>query len=317
MIEYDKALYVPGLDLWLDATRVKDFSFVSHAHTDHATRHRKVLATPETLVLLEHRRGRTQAVTALFNQPLTLADHRVTLFPAGHILGSAQILIEGEQRLVYTGDFKLRPGVCARPAEVKQCDILVMECTFGQPQYIFPPKEQTIERLVNFIQKTLLEGMSPVVLGYTLGKGQEALKIVGDAGYAAVVHDSIYQIARIYEQLGVEFGPYEKFPAGDLEGKVVVAPTYLRRKQLREHLGRFRTVYLTGWGMNPDRRFALGVDLVLPLSDHADFNELVEYVRQADPQKVCTVHGSPQFAAHLRELGFDARHLPERQMELF
>ena len=130
MIEYDKALYIPALDLWLDATRVKDFSFVSHAHTDHATRHRRVLATPETLVLLEHRRGRTQAVTALFNQPLTLADHRVTLFPAGHILGSAQILIEGEQSLVYTGDFKLRPGVCARPAEVKQCDILVMAVSY-------------------------------------------------------------------------------------------------------------------------------------------------------------------------------------------
>jgi Cft2 family RNA processing exonuclease len=317
MIEYDKALYVPALDLWMDAGRVKDFSFVSHAHTDHATRHRKVLATPETLTLLEHRRGRTQAVTAYFGQPLTIEDHQVTLFPAGHILGSAQILIEGEQRLIYTGDFKLRPGACARPAEVNVCDILVMECTFGQPHYIFPPFEQTLERLIDFIDKTLLEGMTPVVLGYTLGKGQEALKIVGQAGYTTAVHESIYSIARIYEKFGVEFGTYEKFTGNDLEGKVVVAPTYLRRKQLREQIKRFRTVYLTGWGLDPDRRFALGVDLILPLSDHADFNELVEYVRRVNPKKVYTVHGFPQFAAHLRELGFDARHLPEQQMELF
>jgi Cft2 family RNA processing exonuclease len=317
MIEYDKALYIPALDLWLDATRVKDFSFVSHAHTDHATRHRKVLATPPTLMLLEHRRGRTQAVTVPFNQPLILSNHQVTLFPSGHILGSAQILIEGDRRLVYTGDFKLHPGACARPSEVRACDILVMESTFGLPQYVFPPVQETIERLANFIHKTLLEGMTPVVLGYTLGKGQEALKIVGQLGYPAAVHEAIYSIARIYEKLGVEFGPYEKFPVSDLEGKVVVAPTYLRRKRLREHLKRFRTVYLTGWGMDPNRRFALGVDLVLPLSDHADFNELVEYVRQVSPKKVYTVHGFPQFAAHLRNLGFDARHLPERQLELF
>jgi Cft2 family RNA processing exonuclease len=317
MIEYDKALYVPALDLWLDATRVKDFSFVSHAHTDHATRHRRVLATPETLELLEHRRGRTQAMTAPFNQPLTLTDHQVTLFPAGHILGSAQILIEGDRRLVYTGDFKLHSGVCARPAEVRPCDILVMECTFGLPHYVFPPFQETVERLANFIQKTQLEGQIPVVLGYTLGKGQEALKIVGQLGYPAVVHESIYSIARIYEKLGVAFGPYEKFPVEDLPGKVVVAPTYLRRKQLRQHLGRFRTVYLTGWGMDPSRRFALGVDLVLPLSDHADFNELVDYVRRAEPEKIYTVHGAPQFAAHLRDLGFDARHLPQHQLELF
>ena len=317
MIEYDKALYVPALDLWLDATRVKDFSFVSHAHTDHATRHRKVMATPETLVLLEHRRGYTQAVTAPFNQPLALADHQVTLFPAGHILGSAQILIEGDRSLVYTGDFKLHAGLCARPAEVRNCDILIMECTFGQPQYVFPPFQEIVERLQGFIQKTLLEGMTPVVLGYTLGKGQEALKIVGQLGYPAVVHDSIYSIARIYEKLGVEFGTYEKFPADDLQGKVVVAPTYLRRKKLREHLVRFRTVYLTGWAMDRNRRFALGVDLVLPLSDHADFNELIEYVRRTEPEKIYTVHGTPGFAAHLRDLGYDARHLPQRQMELF
>ncbi|KPL19627.1 MAG: hypothetical protein AMJ92_02435 [candidate division Zixibacteria bacterium SM23_81] len=317
MIEYNNGLYVPDLDLWLDARRVKDFSFVSHAHTDHATRHRRVLATPETLTLLEYRRGKTQGKPAEYNQPLNIKDHQVTLFPAGHILGSAQILVEGEQRLVYTGDFKLRPGVCAQPAEVKSCDILVMECTFGLPHYLFPPREKTKERLILFIKKTLSEGLTPVVLGYTLGKGQEALKIVGDAGYKAVVHDAIYQVARIYEKLGVEFEPYQKYPGTDLEGKVVVAPTHMNRQQLQADLGRCRTAYLTGWGLDPDRRFALGVDLVLPLSDHADFNELVEYVHQANPRKIFTVHGFPQFAARLRDLGFDARHLPEKQLSLF
>ncbi len=317
MIEYHEALYVPAADLWLDARRVKNLSFVSHAHTDHATRHHQVLATPETVALLEHRRGKTRALPVEFNQPVAIKDHQVTLFPAGHILGSAQILIEGEQQLVYTGDFKLHRGACAQPAEVRACDILVMECTFGLPHYVFPPVEETLERLVDFIQKTLLEGMTPVVLGYTLGKSQEALKIVGEAGYEAVVHESIYHIAKIYEKLGVKFGPYEEYPGRGLEGKVVVAPTHIRRQSLKADLGPIRTVYLSGWGIDPDRRFALGADLMLPLSDHADFNELVEYVKQANPRKIYTVHGFPQFAAHLRDLGFDARHLPEKQMELF
>jgi len=317
MIEYNQALYVPEVALWLDARRVQDFSFVSHAHTDHAIRHRRVLATPETLALLEHRRGKTATMPVRYNQPIVLQGHEVTLFPAGHILGSAQILIEGSQRLVYTGDFRLSAGVCAQPAQVKSCDILVMECTFGLPHYLFPPRDQTVERLVNFIQKALLEGMTPVVLGYTLGKGQEALKIVGDAGYEAVVYDSLYKIANIYERLGVEFGPYQRYDGRGVEGKVVVAPTHMKRHQLKADLGRCKTVYLTGWGLDPGRRFSLGADLVLPLSDHADFNELVEYVQRANPRKVYTVHGFPQFAAHLRDLGLDARHLPEQQLELF
>jgi Cft2 family RNA processing exonuclease len=159
--------------------------------------------------------------------------------------------------------------------------------------------------------------MTPVVLGYTLGKGQEALKIIGDAGYEAVVYEAIYDVAKIYQKLGVSFGSYRQYSGGDAEGKVVVAPTYVRRDQLAKRLGRVKTVYLTGWGMDSERRWALGVDLVLPLSDHADFNELVEYVRQVQPKKVYTVHGFPQFAGHLRDLGFDARHLPEKQTELF
>ena len=93
---------------------------------------------------------------------------------------------------------------------------------------------------------------------------------------------------------------------------MVVAPTNMRRDQLRADLGRFSTVYLTGWAMDSDRKFARGANLVLPMSDHADFNELVEYVQQANPRKIYTVHGFPQFAAHLKDLGFDAEHLPQR-----
>jgi Cft2 family RNA processing exonuclease len=316
MIVYDRSIYVPDIDLWLDASRIKDFSFVSHAHSDHSARHRKVLATPETLALLEHRRGNVQGMAVQFNEPVTIRDHRVTLFPAGHILGSAQILIEGNRSLVYTGDFKLHPGVCARPAEVKACDILVMECTFGLPHYVFPPHARTVERLVLFIEKTLAEGKTPVVLGYTLGKGQEALKIVGEAGYAAVVHESIYRIAKIYEKLGVEFGPYEKYSGRVDAGKVVIASTRTSRAQLQAELGPVSTVYLTGWALDRDRQFALGANLILPLSDHADFDELVAYVKQANPRKVYTIHGFPQFSAHLRELGFDAEHLPQRQLPL-
>lgn len=317
MIEYNRAVYVPGIDIWLDAQRMKNFSFVSHAHTDHAIRHRRVLATPETLALLEHRRGKTEAMALRYNQPITLRTHRITLFPAGHILGSAQILIEAQKRLVYTGDFKLSVGVCAQPAEVKPCDILVMECTFGLPHYLFPPRAQTVERLVTFIEKAFSEGKTPVVLGYTLGKGQEALKIIGDAGYKVVVHESIYQVAKIYERLGVTFGDYQRYPGDGEEGKVVVAPTHLRRDRLWADLGQISTVYLSGWACDSGKQFALGVDLALPLSDHADFKELVEYIEMANPSKVYTVHGFPQFAHHLRALGLDAEHLPQRQLSLF
>src|SRR2546422_9251293 len=116
MIEHDSGLRVQGMALWLDATRSRDRCFVSHAHSDHAIRHRRIIASPQTPRLYEHRLGRTLAETHAFHAPFEVDGARCRLLPAAHILGASQILIEYEgPRIAYTGDGRIRQGLPARP----------------------------------------------------------------------------------------------------------------------------------------------------------------------------------------------------------
>ena len=314
MIEHDSGLRVQGMALWLDATRSRDRCFVSHAHSDHAIRHRRIIASPQTARLYEHRLGHTLAETHAFHAPFEVDGARCRLLPAGHILGSSQILIEYEgRRIVYTGDCRMRQGLTAEPIAVEPCDVLVMECTFGRPHYVFPEPAEVARRLCRFIEGTWDEGLTPVLLAYALGKGQEAMKLLGDRGYSCAVAEPIFRIARIYEEYGVRFGRYELLDptlgAEGVRGHVVILPPHLRRSQILEDIGPCRTAMLTGWAMDRNCRFRYRVDEAIPLSDHADFQELLALARQAAPKKVYTVHGSPEFAKHLRLLGYDAVHL--------
>ena len=314
MIEHDGGLRVLGTSLWLDATRSRDRCFVSHAHSDHAVRHRRIIASPQTARLYEHRLGRTVTETYAYHAPFEVENVRCRLLPAGHILGSSQILIDHRgRRVVYTGDCRMRESLTAEPIAVEPCDVLVMECTFGRPHYLFPEPAEVARRLCRFIEGTWDEHRTPVLLAYALGKSQEAMKLLGDRGYACVVAEPIFRIAGIYEEFGVRFGRYELLDPGldadGAAGKVVILPPHLRRSQIIEDLGPCRTAVLTGWAMDRGCRFRYRVDEAIPLSDHADFQELIALVRRAKPQKVYTVHGFPEFAKHLRLLGFDAVHL--------
>ena len=130
-------------------------------------------------------------------------EHRLTLFPAGHVLGSSQLLIEGESgAFVYTGDFKLAGSATSEPVEVKRCDVLMMECTYGHPRYVFPPREEVDARIGEFATQALTDDCAPVFYAYSLGKAQEAMAILGAAGHAVTVHKAAFALARAYESAG-------------------------------------------------------------------------------------------------------------------
>jgi len=310
MIEYKNGIHIRGSGLWLDARRKTDFCFVSHAHADHAVRHGQILATRETAALFEHRYGKAKFKLLEYNQPRRLNGIKVELFPSGHVLGGAQILIEkAGTKIVYTGDFKLRKSLTAQKAQVRRCDILIMESTFGRPQYKFPPSSQVHDQMAEFAQENLTKGRTPVFLAYSLGKAQEAMKILSKCGFKLSVHGTIYDMAKIYEELGVRFKKYEHYRAGELEGKVLIVPPSVRKSPMLENIPRKRTAVLTGWAIDRGTRYFNGVDQAIPLSDHADFSELVEYVKKARPKKVYTVHGFGELVESIREMGFDAEPL--------
>jgi putative mRNA 3-end processing factor len=321
-IRYERGgVYLPDLGLWLDARRPKvdaEPVFVSHAHTDHLGRHREVVLTAATSRLMQARLGgRRQEHVLAFGDPFRLSapdrECQLTLLPAGHILGSAMAFIEVDgESLLYTGDFKLRSGRAAEPCAPRAAERLVMETTFGRPAYRFPPAQDVITDIVRFCREALAGGQTPVLLGYALGKSQELLRALGAAGLPVTLHEQACAVTRIYEQLGERFPAYEQFNSAPLAGRLLICPPTARHTALMDRIGPARTAVVSGWAIDPACRYRFQTDAAFPLSDHADFDELIEFVRQVSPKRVYTLHGfAADFAQSLRDLGFDARALSE------
>jgi Cft2 family RNA processing exonuclease len=311
-VEYREGLYLPDLDLWLDADGPRERCVISHGHSDHIAEHQSIIATPETARIFRHRRGDAQMELLPYGERRDYGRYALTMFPAGHCLGSAQVLVEANgERLVYTGDIKLRANVAAEDAVIVPCDTLVMESTFGDPLYRFPPDVATTARLYAAVDRSLSDDRVPVVLAYALGKGQEALELLLRGGYRVTLHGSVWNMAEIYREMGVQFsGPYEKYDREHLRGRVLIAPPGCRKQPMLTNIERRFLIMLTGWAINKSAPYMYrGVDLLLPLSDHADFDELVRLARESRAERIITMHGAPKFAAILRELGFNAQHL--------
>jgi DNA ligase-1 len=241
------------------------------------------------------------------------------LIPAGHIFGSAQCLIFADQgTLLYTGDFKLRPGKSAEQAEWRQADTLVMETTFGLPRYRFPPAQLVVDQMVAFCGEAIDAGEVPVLLGYSLGKAQEILCSLDGVGLTAMLHGSIFQMTRIYEQFGQSFCKYVRYNPNDVAGKVLICPPSANRSELLERIPRKRVALVSGWAVDPNAVYRYQFDAAFPLSDHADYDDLLRYVEFVQPRRVLTLHGfAAAFACDLRRRGIEAWALSEEnQMEL-
>jgi len=322
-IEYRAgAVHLPQLGLWLDPhePQVRELVFVSHAHSDHVAAHREVILSEPTARLMQVRLPGVRHEHVLrFGEPKLFtfrgATCRITLLPAGHIFGSAMSLIETQgQSLLYTGDFKLRRGLSAEPCEPRHAEQLIMETTFGRPQYAFPPTETILKNIVRFCREALDNEETPVLLGYSLGKSQELLRSLGDAGLPLMLHGSVFKLTRIYEQFGHCFPTYERYEPGTARGKVLLCPPNVINSAMLRNLGKTRTAILTGWAVDPNCRYRYRCDAAFPLSDHADFPELIELVKRVQPRRVYTLHGfAAEFAQALRELGYNAQALSQQE----
>jgi Cft2 family RNA processing exonuclease len=324
----DRSLYAAPLDLWIDSGRRRPRCYVSHGHSDHARPHDTIVLSPASAIICRARfgAGTRRAPTDRivfeehpFNQAWDEAEARLTLFPAGHVLGSSQLAIESAAgRFVYTGDFKLARSYTCEPAEIKPCDVLLMECTYGQPRYAFPNRDEIEERLIAFVTDALSDECVPLVLAYSLGKAQEAMAILAKAGLSAAVHSAVATMAAAYEAAGVNLGAYALYDESAYDGTYpLVWPPNAKRPRSVGGRG-IRSVMLSGWGLTSGARYRYGVDDVIPLSDHADFPALLRYIEIAAPRKVLLVHGGRDFVWRLRRLGIDAEYLDEHpQLSLF
>ncbi len=241
-----------------------------------------------------------------YRQPVDWAGVRLTTYPAGHCLGSAMLLAkDGERSLLYTGDFKLRPSLTAAAAELPHADTLVIESTYGDPAYRLPPREETVAEFLALVRHALAEERTPVIQGYVLGKSQEVTRLLTGEGIPVMQHGAIYEVSQKYEELGCPLGQYELFRGRAEPGWAVIMPVGTYPGEIPRAV-RFA---VTGWAMDRGAKYRLGVDHAIPLSDHADYDELIEAIDRVAPREIYCTHGPESFVDRLLDLGYNAHVL--------
>lgn len=310
MFHWEDGLRLTKADLAIDFRRRQPRAFVSHAHADHIARHEYALCTPQTSALYQFRLGRRPTLAMPYREPIEWGGLRLTTYPAGHCLGSAMLLAEdGDKSLLYTGDFKLGPSATAEEAELPRAEILVIETTYGHPDYRLPPRQEVLEQLFRLVRRVLSDGSTPVITAYALGKGQEVTRLLTAEGIPVLQHKSVYQTSRVYESCGVSLGRYGLFQGRSEPGWAVVVPPGTPRL---EQLQREVRIAATGWAVDRRARHRLRADHAVALSDHAGYDELFEAVQRVGPETVYCTHGPQQFVQRLRQAGHDAHLLGQR-----
>jgi len=310
-IQFKHGIHLPQIGWSLDATRRVERAFVSHAHSDHMARHAEVICTHATVRLMRARlpsKKRLEHILPFGQTEQLTPECTVTLHPAGHIFGSAQILLDHTTHgsLLYTGDFKLLPSHAAEPCATPRADTLIMETTFGLPRYVFPPSAEIIANLVAFCRRTLAAGATPVLLCYSLGKSQEVLRALADSQLPIMLQSETHRLTRICAQLGLDFPPHSEFDAATHAGHVVICPPHA--PGLLKRIAAPRTASITGWALDSRPFHGQQHAAAFPLSDHADYPSLLRYVELVQPKRVYTLHGfAKPFAATLRALGIAAQ----------
>jgi putative mRNA 3-end processing factor len=240
------------------------------------------------------------------------------LVDTGHILGSRGLLIGGDE-VFYTGDLSIRERAFMKPGRLPRAKTLIIESTFGRPEYVFPELSEVNHRTNTVIAEMYNLGIPVILMGYSLGKAQLLTRMFG--GWDPIyIHDSVAKMNAVYAELGIELKDSITYSEAESQGLlsknrpwVMIAPLPSRSSFVKEMKGRYGavTIGFTGWGAAGSRyRYMTGLDYLMPLSDHCDYRELVEAVSQCAPEKVYTFHGfADEFARSLRGMGYDAQPL--------
>jgi putative mRNA 3-end processing factor len=293
--------------LWIDPSQPAKRALVTHGHADHArSGHKAVWATPETLAIMALRYGTEMGTPVAYGEGFEAGGVNVSFHPAGHVLGSAQILLEhvGE-RVVVTGDYKRRPDPTCALFEPVPCDVLITEATFGLPVFTHPPIEGEIAKLLD-AREANREGC--VVVGaYALGKAQRVIAELRRAGYHApiYIHGAMEKMCELYEAHGVELGELvlaTGLAKGELKGAIVVAPPSALNDRWARRLPDPVSAMASGWMRVRQRARQRNVELPLVISDHADWDELTGTLSELRPAETWITHGRTDALSHWCEL---------------
>ena len=317
-----EGLYVKPANAFVDPQRPVPRAIISHGHADHARAgHGSVWATPATLAIMRTRLGVAavgRPCPLSFREIARLGEVRLWLAPAGHVLGSAQVVLEhGGTRVVYSGDYKRRRDPTTEPFEPVPCDVFITEATFGLPVFRQPSTANEIDKLLASL--ATFPERCHVIGAYALGKAQRLIGELRAAGYDRPIHlhGALLPLCRLYEENGVALGPIKAAtiaekgkPRADLAGQIVIAPPAAIADRWARRLPDALPGMASGWMQVRQRARQRGVELPLVISDHADWDELLATAGEVGAAEVWITHGREEALAHaLQERGIKARAL--------
>ena len=300
---HPEGIYVRPADAWVDPSQPKARALVTHGHADHARGgHGEVLATAETLAIMDCRCGSQKGVPVAYGETVRVGEVEVGFVPAGHVLGSAQIVLEhAGERVVVSGDYKRRPDPTCPPFEVVPCDIFISEATFGLPVFRHPDTSGEIDRLLHRLHSD--DSRCVLVGAYALGKAQRVIAELRGRGH----HDPIYhhgameRLCNLYKDFGVELGelrPATGASKDELRGRIVICPPGALNDRWSRRLPDPVTAMASGWMRIRQRARQRNVELPLVISDHGDWDELTQTIREVAPREVWITHGREEALKH-------------------
>ena len=310
----DRGIHCPQADVYIDPWRAVDRAVITHAHSDHARRgHRHYLCSPVTEPLLRTRLDRYASISTLApGRSVTVNGVRFSLHPAGHIPGSMQVRVEHQGEVwVATGDHKRDPDGVSEPFEPVRCHTFITECTFGLPIYRWPDPTEVFAEIDAWWRQNASEGVCSILSAYSLGKAQRVLMGV-DRGIGPIyVHGAVANMNEALAQAGLQLPEVKQVtpdtPKEELKKALVITPGSAIGTPWTRRMRPFSTAMVSGWMQLRGWRRRGNLDRGFVLSDHADWDDLLQAVKDTGAERIIATHGyTDHFSRFLRECGYDA-----------
>ncbi len=317
LILNDRGIYCEQGDFYIDPWRPVEKALITHAHSDHSrSGHQSYLAHKISVPVMKLRLGQgIQVQSVEYGETVKINGVYVTFYPAGHIPGSSQILVEKNgEKWVVTGDFKLSPDGISTPFEAVKCQHLIMESTFGLPIYNWKSQEEIVQEIIEWHQQNISKGKNSVILAYALGKAQRLIVALASFVDKIYVHGAVHSVNEVLNSY-LDLSKAEKIVANEWDksqkGKLIIATPSAMGTAWMKRFEPYTIGIASGWMNIRGMKRRRNVDTGFVLSDHADWKELNEAVKLSEAENIYITHGySDVFAKWIRETrGLNAQAL--------
>ena len=309
----DRGLYCPQGGFYIDPWRPVDRAVITHGHSDHARwGNKSYLCHHHTLPILQLRLGPNHYQSVDWNEPVIMNGVKVSLHPAGNIIGSSQVRVEylGEVWVV-SGDYKCENDGLSGQFEIVPCNTFITESTFGLPIYNWKPQQEIYADMQQWIKELNNDGKTAVLTAYSLGKAQRILQPISETGIPIFLHGAVYNVHRTLVDAGWKLPTAKRVeldaPKESFKKSVVIVPGSAIGSPWMKRFTPYAVGSCSGWMQVRGNVRRRNVDAGFALSDHADWNGLLQTIKATGAEKVFVTHGfQSAFSRYLNEIGIEA-----------